>query len=86
MSRAPTGDVLDAVPDEVQAKIKRALADIKRLTSEKQGYKRLGLGDRFDEELDALLAPKQAVLDEFRRICARKGIEADAVIAALGED
>ncbi len=75
--------ILDDVPGVVQETIQRALRNIARLSDEKQGYQRLGAGTRFDEELDAAMAPDQALLEEFRRMCTRKGIDADAVIALL---
>jgi hypothetical protein len=78
--------ILDEIPEVVRDKVQRALRNIARLSDEKQGYKRLGMGERFDEELDATMAPDQEALDEFRRICARKGINADAVIALLSKD
>jgi hypothetical protein len=73
--------ILDDVPGIVQETIQRALRNISRISDE-----RLGMGSRFDEELDAAMAPDQALLDEFRRMCARKGIDADAVIAFLSKD
>ncbi len=73
--------ILDDVPGIVQETIQRALRNIARLSDE-----RLGMGARFDEELDAAMAPDQALLDEFRRMCTRKGIDADAVIAFLSTD
>ena len=78
--------ILDEVPGIVQETIQRALRNIARLSDEKQGNQRLGQGTRFDEELDAAMAPDQALLDEFRSMCARKGIDADAVIAFLSKD
>ena len=73
--------ILNDVPGIVQETIQRALRNISRISDE-----RLGMGSRFDEELDAAMAPDQALLDEFRRMCARKGIDADAVIAFLSKD
>ena len=81
-----TPSILNDVPEIVQETIQRALRNIARISDEKQGYQRLGLGSRFDEELDAAMAPDQELLDEFRRMCARKGINADAVIAFLSQD
>ncbi len=78
--------ILGDVPGIVQETIQRALRNIARISDEKQGYQRLGLGSRFDEELDAAMAPDQELLDEFRRMCARKGINADAVITFLSQD
>ena len=78
--------ILDDVPGIVQETIQRALRNIARLSDEKQGNQRLGMGRRFDEELDAAMAPDQELLAEFRRLCARKGIDADAVIAFLSTD
>ena len=69
--------ILDDVPDIVQETIRRALRNVTRLSDERT---------RVDDELDAAMAPEQALLDEFRRMCARKGIDADAVIAFLGQD
>ena len=74
-------NILDDVPGIVQETIQRALRNISRISDD-----RLGMGSRFDEELDAAMAPDQALLDEFRRMCARKGIDADAVIAFLSKD
>ena len=73
--------ILDDVPEIVQGTIQRTLRNIARISAE-----RVGLGTRFDEELDAARSSDQALLDEFRRICARKGIDADAVIAFLSQD
>ena len=73
--------ILDDVPGIVQETIQRALRNISRISDD-----RLGMGSRFDEALDAAMAPDQALLDEFRRMCARKGIDADAVIAFLSKD
>lgn len=77
-------NLLDIIPDPVQRNVQRALADIARLEAERAGYKRLGLGTRFDEDLDQAMAPAQHILDGFRRACARKGIDAAAAIALLG--
>jgi len=73
--------ILDDIPDIVQETIQRALRNIARLSDE-----RPGLGTSVDNELDAAMAPDQELLDEFRRMCARKGINADAVIAFLSKD
>jgi len=73
--------ILDDVPGIVQETIQRALRNISRLSDE-----RLAMGTRVDEELDAVMAPDQALLAEFRRMCTRKGIDADAVIAFLSKD
>ena len=73
--------ILDDVPDIVQETIQRALRNIARISAE-----RGGLDTRFDAELGAAIAPDQEVLAEFRRMCARKGIDADAVIAFLSQD
>jgi hypothetical protein len=78
--------ILDDVPYIVQETIQRALRNIARLSAEKQDDQHLGLGTRFDEERDAAMAPDQELLAEFRRMCARKGIDADAVIAFLSQD
>lgn len=69
--------ILDDVPDIVQETIPRALRNVTRLSDERT---------RVEDELDAAIAPDQEVLAEFRRMCARKGIDADAVIAFLSED
>ena len=73
--------ILDDIPEVVRDKVQRALRNIARLSDES-----VGMGSRFDEELDAAMAPDQETLDELRRICARKGIDADAVIALLSKD
>ena len=73
--------ILGDVPDIVQETIQRALRNIARISAE-----RVGLGTRFDVELDAAMAPDHELLAEFRRMCARKGIDADAVIAFLSKD
>jgi hypothetical protein len=78
--------ILDEIPEVVRDTVQRAARNIARLSEEKQGYKRLGMGERFHEELDAAMAPEKEILGEFRRICARKGIDADAVIALLSKD
>ena len=69
--------ILDDVPDIVQETIRRALRNVTRLSDERT---------RVEDELDAAIVPDQALLDEFRRMCARKGIDADAVIAFLSKD
>ena len=73
--------ILDEIPEVVRDKVQRALRNIARLSDEN-----IGMGERFAEELDAAMAPDQETLDEFRRICARKGIDADAVITLLSKD
>jgi hypothetical protein len=73
--------ILDDNPEVVRDKVQRALQNIARLSDET-----IGMGERFDEELDAAMAPDQETLDELRRICARKGIDADAVITLLSKD
>jgi hypothetical protein len=65
--------ILDDVPEVVRDKVQRALRNVKRLSEESRS--------RPDQEHDAAMAPDQETLDELRRICARKGIVADAVIA-----
>jgi hypothetical protein len=69
--------ILDDVPDIVQETIRRALRNVTRLSDERT---------RVEDELDAAIVPDQALLDEFRSMCARKGIDADAVIAFLSKD
>jgi hypothetical protein len=73
--------ILAEVPEVVRDKVQRALRNIARLSDESNG-----MGSRLDEALDAAMAPDQETLDELRRICARKGINADAVIALLSKD
>jgi predicted RNA binding protein with dsRBD fold (UPF0201 family) len=70
--------ILDEIPEVVRDKVQRALrniAYIARLT-----------GERHDEELAAAMTQPEESLDELRRICARKGIDADAVIALLSQN
>jgi hypothetical protein len=69
--------ILDDVPDIVQETIRRALRNVTRLSGERT---------RVEDELASAMAPDQELLDEFRRMCARKGINADAVIAFLSQD
>jgi hypothetical protein len=69
--------ILDDVPDIVQETIRRALRNVTRLSDERT---------RVEDELDAAIVPDQALLDEFRSMCTRKGIDADAVIAFLSKD
>ena len=59
--------ILDDVPDIVQETIRRALRNVTRLSDELT---------RVEDELDASMAPDQELLAEFRRMCARKGIDA----------
>jgi hypothetical protein len=73
--------ILDEIPGVVQDKVRRALRSIPTLSDERHGT-----GTHGDEGLDATMAPAEGHLDEFRRICARKGIDADAVIALLSQD
>jgi hypothetical protein len=67
--------ILDEIPEVVRDKVRRALRNMPTLSDE-----------RHDEQLEAAMAPDQETLDELRRICARKGIDADAVIALLSKD
>jgi hypothetical protein len=67
--------ILNDIPEVVREKVQHALRNIARLTDERR-----------DEELEAAMAPAEESLDELRRICARKGIDADAVIALLSQD
>ena len=69
--------ILDDIPDIVQETIRRALRNVTRLSDERT---------RVEDKLDAAMAPDQELLAEFRRMCARKGIDADAVIAFLSKD
>jgi hypothetical protein len=73
--------ILDDLPEVVRDKVQRALRNIARLSDES-----VGMGSRLGETLDAAMAPDQETLDELRRICARKGIDTDAVIALLSKD
>jgi hypothetical protein len=73
--------ILDEVPEVVRNKVQRALRNIARLSDES-----IGMSSRLDEALDVAMAPDQETLDELRRICARKGIDTDAVIALLSKD
>jgi hypothetical protein len=68
--------ILDDIPGVVRDKVQRALRNIDPLSDERHGM----------GEFEAPMAPDQEELDELRRICARKGIDADAVIALLGKD
>jgi hypothetical protein len=67
--------ILNDIPEVVREKVQRALRNIARLTDA-----------RCDEELKAAMAPDEEILDELRRICARRGIDANAVIALLSQD
>jgi hypothetical protein len=69
--------ILDDVPDIVQETIRRALRNVTRLSDERT---------RVEDKLDAAMAADHELLAEFRRMCARKGIDADAVIAFLSKD
>jgi hypothetical protein len=73
--------ILDEIPEVVRDKVQRALRNISTLSDERHGT-----GTHGDEELDATMAPAEESLDELRRICARKGIDADAVIALLSQN
>ena len=73
--------ILDEVPEVVRDKVQRALRNIAPLSDECRN-----MGERCEEKLDAAMAPDQEALQELRRICARKGIDADAVIALLSQD
>jgi hypothetical protein len=73
--------ILDEIPEVVRDKVRRALRNIPTLSDERHGT-----GTHGDEELDATMTPAAESLDELRRICARKGIDADAVIALLSKD
>ena len=73
--------ILDDIPEVVRDKVQRALRNIATLADEHHG-----MGERFDAELDVAMAPDQEALEELRRICTRKGIDADAVIALLDKD
>jgi hypothetical protein len=73
--------IFDKIPEVLREKVQRALRNIARLSDESRGT-----GERYDEGLDAAMAPDQETLDEIRRICTRKGTNADAVIALLSQD
>jgi hypothetical protein len=73
--------ILGDIPEVVREKVQRALRNIAPLSDERHG-----MGERCEEELDATMAPDQAALEELRRICVRKGIDTDAVIALLSQD
>jgi hypothetical protein len=73
--------ILDEIPEVVRDKVQRALQNIARISDESRGT-----GTRADEELDAAMAPDKETLGELRRLCARKGIDADAVIDLLSQD
>jgi hypothetical protein len=73
--------ILDEIPEVVRDKVQRALRNIPNLSDERHGT-----GTHVDQELDTTMAPAEESLDELRRICARKGIDADAVIALLSQD
>jgi hypothetical protein len=73
--------ILDDIPEVVRDKAQRALRKIARVSDESGGT-----GVPFAEELDAAMAPDEERLAELRRICARKGIDADAVIALLSHN
>ena len=68
--------ILDEIPEVVRDKVQRALRNIAPLSDDRHGM----------GELEAPMAPDQEALEELRRICTRKGIDADAVIALLGKD
>lgn len=80
---ADTMSALTNVPDLVATRVARALAELDRLELERQGYRRLGMGARFDEDIDAARAPHLAVVDSFRHHCPKNGVDADAAIEAL---
>jgi hypothetical protein len=67
--------ILDEIPKVLREKAQRALRNIARLTDEHR-----------DQELDAAMAPDEETLAELRRICTRKGTNADAVITLLSQD
>jgi hypothetical protein len=71
--------ILDEIPEVVRDKVMRALRNISTLSDERHGT-------HVDQELDATMPPAEESLDELRRICTRKGIDADAVIALLSKD
>jgi hypothetical protein len=73
--------ILDEIPEVVRDKVQRALRNIPTFSEERHGT-----GTHVDQELDTTMAPAEESLDELRRICARKGIDADAVIALLSQD
>jgi hypothetical protein len=73
--------ILDDIPEVLRDKVQHALRYIAPLSDERHG-----MGERFDEELHAAMALDQEALEKLRRICARKGIDADAVIALLSQD
>jgi hypothetical protein len=73
--------ILEEIPQVVRDKVQRALRNIAPLSDEHHGT-----GAHVDQELDAAMAPAEESLDELRRICARKGIDADAVIDLLSQD
>lgn len=71
------------IPASVIERVRHALSQIARLEAEKAGYKRLGMSDRYDDDLDAAMAPYRATIETFRRCAAAKGIDANAAIATM---
>jgi hypothetical protein len=73
--------ILGEIPEVVRDKVQRALRNIPALSDEHHST-----GTHVDQELGTTMEPAEESLDELRRICARKGIDADAVIALLSQD
>lgn len=76
--------ILDFLPAGVQYRVRRAVEELERLSVERDGYRRLGMGDRYAEDLDVASAPHREVIAEFRACCTRKRIDADEVLALFG--
>lgn len=72
------------VPGYVRERLARALAELRRIETERAGYKRMGLGTRFDDDLTAAAAPHRVIVADFRELAAGNGVDPEAAITELG--
>jgi hypothetical protein len=76
-------DPLAGIPECVVDSLRRALATLARLEMQRAGYKRMGLGDRCDADLDAAGAGAKEVVAEFTEYAPRNGVDPVRALAAI---
>lgn len=71
------------IPESVVESVARDLCEIDRLEVQRAGYRKIGMGSRFDADLDVIAAPHVASLAEFAALCAQNGYNSINVIEAI---
>jgi hypothetical protein len=71
---------LAGVPECVIDAVNRALTRLSGIERERAGYKRIGLGDRFDADLDAAGAAAMETLAEFASHAPANGVDGHSAI------